>query len=64
MKQYHMTVELEDEVTQVGVFDLSKHQACTKYIEDNHPELYAVLKEKYNFDVHTFKLENKVIKPS
>jgi hypothetical protein len=56
MKQFNITVNLEDGVTEIGVFDLAKHQACTKYIKDNHPELYAVLKESYNFDVHTYKL--------
>lgn len=57
MRQFEITVELEDGVTEIGVLDFTKHQACAKYIEDNHPELYAVLREQFNFNIQVYELQ-------
>lgn len=57
MRVFEITVELADHVTEIGVIDVTKHKASADYIKDNHPDLYATLKEKFNYDIVVYQLE-------
>lgn len=57
MRQFDITVELQDDVKEIGVIDFAKHLAFTEYLKNNHPDVYTVLQVEYNFDVQVYKIE-------
>lgn len=59
MRELEIIVELQDGVTEVGVFNLAKHLAFTEYLKNNHPSVYDVLQGEYNFDIQVYKLEER-----